>query len=201
MRVRYDPADHTYACADTGRELLGVSQVLRLAGIVDPGAYAFPAAAAAAERGTEVHAACELLDAGLITLDELAEEHRGYGTAWEAFLRDTAAKVLHSELVLGSTVYGYAGRVDRLLVVDGHHVVADIKTSAAPAAWWGLQLEGYRRLAVGELGLLWQRAKRWTVRLTAAGNYRVEAWSGDGDVLDWCAAVRVAWWKRRNGGK
>lgn len=200
MRVRYSPTDHTYACAATGRELLGVSQVLRLAGIVDPGAYAFPAAEAAAERGTEVHAACELLDAGVITLDELAAEHRGYGTAWEAFLRDTAAKVLHSELVLGSTVYGYAGRVDRLLVVGGC-VVADIKTSANPAPWWGLQLEGYRRLAEEELGKDWRRAERWTVRLTAAGNYRVEKWTGADDVLDWCAAVRVAWWKRRNGGK
>lgn len=201
MRVAFDAATHTYACAATGRELLGVSAVLRLAGIVDPAAYAFPAAQAAAVRGTDVHLACELLDTGHVTLDELAADHRGYGDAWTAFLRESGAEVIESEARMGSNVYGYAGTVDRLLALPGgKRAVADIKTSAAPSRWWALQLAGYQRLAEENLGREWTRAERWTVRLTAAGHYRVDQWTDGNDAQVWIGAVRVAWWNRTHGG-
>lgn len=141
MSLVFDPATHRYY--DEQGELPSVTKILRAEGItpsydgVDP----FPAL-----RGIYIHALCEAIDKDepleLIKPPEgtalTPEDVEGYLDGYRAYMAESGAVWSHSELALSDPVYRYAGRIDRLPLLD-------IKTGAVGsgeplqlAAYWGL---------------------------------------------------------------
>lgn len=89
----------------------------------------------AAERGTEVHEACEALDYGLDPDDDLSPDVFGYLDAYTQFLTDCEVEWLGIEDMGCCTAYpvDYAGTVDRWGYVNDQLCVVDIKTYASPS--------------------------------------------------------------------
>ena len=81
----------------------------------------------AAERGTEVHKACELLDKyGKVECDE---EYLGYVKAYIKFLKEHKPEWEKIEWAAYNPELRYAGTIDRWGTVDGEKCIVDIKTS------------------------------------------------------------------------
>lgn len=82
---------------------------------------------AAADRGTEVHRATELLDK--TGTAEISEEYAPYLEAYAAFRREHDVEWELIEHPDHHPVHGYAGTIDRYGKVDGFATLLDIKTT------------------------------------------------------------------------
>jgi hypothetical protein len=105
---------------------------------------------AAAERGTNVHRAMEMLAEGTIpNLRDWPLEQRGYIQALAKFWRDYEPEVIHSELMVASWEFQYAGRLDLIAKTNRNPLpsVIDLKTSKAVRDSHHFQTAGYRRAA------------------------------------------------------
>lgn len=98
--------------------------------------------AAAGERGTKAHKACELYDADNLDEDTLDPQLKPYLAAWIRFKRETGAEIIAVEKKVYHNTLGYAGTLDRLLILNGRACLADIKTGQRTIAH-GPQTEGY----------------------------------------------------------
>lgn len=106
----------------------------------------------AADRGTAVHSAFEELSLGRVPkLTDHPVEHRGYVQAMSKWWMEFNPTVVHTELMVASWVYQYAGRMDLLAEVDGVLGVIDLKTSRGIRETHHFQTAGYR-IAVEESG-------------------------------------------------
>lgn len=169
----FDEATHTYTL--DGQKIPSVTEILApiTAGKYPPSGVVQQAAA----RGTRIHELCALYD-----MDALPEEFEGelvpYVQAWADFCRDWSPEWLYIEqpLYAQDTESRYAaGTVDRIGVIDGAHIVVDIKTAQSmdrPAKIaLCCQLYGYSWLAdnnlihIDGLGLGVQLMKDGTYRL------------------------------------
>lgn len=125
--MTYDPEAHAYTV--DGRRVPSVTEI---AGVLTAAKYAAmnPAILEQAKRrGTEVHELCEMIDCGVDPEElDVAPELVGYVNAYLAFLRDWSPEWLFIEKPVFT--YGYAGRADRIGIIDGKNVVVDIKTTA-----------------------------------------------------------------------
>lgn len=148
--ITFDAELHRYYAED-GTRLRSVTEILRLAGLVDA-THHFPAKAAF---GNRVHEACAGRDRGDMSADGL-DPKVGYRlVAWWMYRETACIKVLEIEKVVGSKELGYAGTLDRVVELDGDKWVLDLKTGS-PCPWHQLQLAAYalaygrpmRRMAV-----------------------------------------------------
>lgn len=186
--LTFDEAAHEYRLG--GARLPSVTQLLQqlhsFAGV--------PAAvlAAAAERGTAVHKACELLD--LDDLDESTVDSSlvGYVEAWKAFMRDKTPNWRHIELIAHHQTLRYAGMLDRFGEIDGDEWVVDIKTSATDHPVWGIQTAAYAHL------LNKPNARRATVQLRPNGTYRFKPWTDPTDWPVFVSLVTLNSWKEKH---
>jgi hypothetical protein len=82
----------------------------------------------AATRGTDVHALCEQLERGDITVDDVPEELLGYVDAYVAFRNENPGLVFEytEATILGD---GYAGTTDGIVTVNGKRYILDLKTN------------------------------------------------------------------------
>lgn len=177
-------AEHRYWLGD--RELIGVTAALTEAGLIDSRFFTEDAA----DRGTYIHAACELVDRD--DLDFVEPEYDGYVAAYGLFLRDARPNWLHLEHVVYDATLGYAGTADRVGLLNGAWAVLDIKTGP-PAPWHGLQLAAYGRLLPGPTGL---RPVRYDLYLAETGTYRLEPQRTRTDDATFLAALAVAHFRR-----
>lgn len=183
--LRLDP-EHRYWLGD--RELISVTTALTEAGLIDTAWFTD----AAAERGTYVHQACELVDER--DLGRVEPACAGYVDAYRRFLVDAKPEWQHTEHQVCDPVAGYAGTLDRLGVMNFAWTILDIKTGP-PAPWHGLQLAGYARL-VPRMGV---RPLRFDLYLTADGAYRLEPQRTRTDEANFLAALAVAQFRRQHG--
>jgi hypothetical protein len=169
--LRMDVETHTYTL--DGRIVPGVTNIIgpasNYAGI--------PARmlAAAQERGTHTHMACEFSDHGILDESSVSAEVLPRLAAWRKFRTDYSADWMHIEAPLYSRQFGFAGTVDRIGMIRDRHgkrqmilAILDIKTSAKRLNAWGLQLSAYR--IASELPL----AARFALRLLGDGTYRLD---------------------------
>lgn len=105
-------------------------------------------------RGTSVHTAFELLASGEIPkLSDFPEHERGYIQGIARWWIQTEPDVEHSELMVGSYLHGYCGRLDLIanLGPTGRRGVIDLKTSRAIRETHHFQTAAYR-IGVEEAG-------------------------------------------------
>lgn len=183
--LRLDP-EHRYWLGD--RELISVTTALKEAGLVDMAWFSTEAA----ERGTYVHQACDLVDEQDLGIVE--PSCAGYVSAYEKFLADAKPRWEHVEHRICDPVAGYAGTLDRAGALNRRWTVLDIKTGP-PAPWHGLQLAAYARLML-QLGL---KPLRFDLYLTASGTYHLEPQTNRADEGLFFAALSIAQFRRTHG--
>lgn len=100
----------------------------------------------AADRGTRIHKACEVLDKyGKVECDE---DIAPYITAYVSFLKLNKPQWTFIEKAMVNEELGYAGTIDRFGVIGSHKVLLDIKSSYTVHKHLATaQLGGYSMLA------------------------------------------------------
>lgn len=131
---RFDEESHRYWLA--GREMPSVSSILRSSGIVDYRGYPVVDRQRYLERGRAVHAACSEIIQGTFIEDSLlwTPEYEPYIQSFKAFLVESRAKPLLTEVSVYHRGFWYAGRLDFIMEYQGLVGVADIKTNHAQRA-------------------------------------------------------------------
>lgn len=123
----------------------------------------------AADRGHNVHTACEQLDRyGSAEIDADIEP---YIKAYIQFRKDHKPEWSKIEYALYSAEFGYAGTFDRHGVMDGKVVILDIKSSyKVEPALVTAQLNAYWRLAIeNQMDV----AELWVLHLKKDGTYKL----------------------------
>lgn len=153
----------------------------------------------AALRGTEIHRLTEQFDRGIE--EDTDEKHAPYVRAWIQFRRDTGFKPLAIEERLFHPEEFYCGTLDRVGILDGHHLaVIDIKSSVNLSPVTGLQLAAYQAA--------WNyhrpdqaTTKRYAVRVGKDGSYEVREYSDWDDYANFLAALALFNWQARVGSR
>ncbi len=140
MTVTLDPLTHVYR-TDDGREMPSVTRILEAIGVRE----IYRGDPIYGTRGTWVHRATELVDAG--DLDwERAEadqpEWIGYVRAYERFRAENVIEILGTEEIVWSETMWYAGMCDRRVKRGKLLVRLDFKTGE-PSRSDIVQLAGY----------------------------------------------------------
>lgn len=152
---------------------------------------------AAAERGTAVHKATELLEAqGSAETDD---EYAPYLQAYAAFLRDHEVAWDLTEKSLYSEADDFAGTIDRYGLLDGYRTLVDIKTTYTvhkPLCEASLNL--YRRLLEENLHPV---VKMYILHLQKTGKYKLVEIPISDRLPDALLTLNTALTKRRKGAK
>ncbi len=170
--LQFDEINHAYSY--DGRRVPGVTSVLSALHKFD--GVSADVLAAAAERGTAVHLACELLDLGDLDEESVDPAIAGYVNGWRLFMAEKAPVWDRIEAKCFHKIHRYAGTLDRAGVMDGDEWIVDIKTAAASHPVWGVQTAAYAN------ALDKPKARRGTVQLRPDGKYRLIEWK---DRTDW----------------
>lgn len=212
--LSFDEQTHTYWWQET-RELLSVTRVLTMAGILDTSHYG--ASDEPLLRGEYVHLGTELVDIDDLDWENVQEEHPDrvpYLKAYQAFKEACLPKWKATEARYADPHLGIAGTLDRFgtFVPPGRktkcRAILDIKTSATGASqdWHPIQLAGYWHLLVKDLThravLTPERAlqiERWALYLAKDGSYRLQQFTDRRDIAVFNAAVTVAGWRHTHG--
>ena len=118
--VEYNDSIHEYTLG--GIHIPSVSELLK------PVTGEFECAPMYAERGTAVHNLTELWDIGLYFPELADDELTTYMMAYEDFHDQHDVEVLRLERIVFNRELMYAGRLDRIWLIDGVKHLTDIKT-------------------------------------------------------------------------
>lgn len=140
MKIRFDEKEHRYFIGK--REVLSVSKVLELAGIIDKRFIS----EWHLDRGVKLHQALEYLDLGALDLGSVDERILPHVQAYQKFLSDTGAKIIAIEQIVYSKLFDYCGRLDRIMTLNGRNIIVDLKTNSDPPHS-GMQLSAYAQAA------------------------------------------------------
>jgi hypothetical protein len=192
--LEFDPVEHAYRWQ--GKPVPGVTTIIRGA-LGDPFEHvAAPVLERARQRGSAVHKACELDDAGC--LDEATVDARivPYVEAWRKFRREFGFRVQFAERPLYHAVHGYAGTPDCAIeLACGLPAIVDRKTGLpGPAA--ALQTAAYAELAYW-LDAPPRQVRRFALRMLPNGRYQMHEYTNPGDFRDFLACLAVHRLKER----
>ena len=118
--VEYNDSIHEYTLG--GIHIPSVSELLK------PVTGEFACAPMYAERGTAVHNLTELWDIGLYFPELADDELMTYMMAYEDFHDQHEVEVIQLEQIVFNRELMYAGRLDRIWLIDGEKHLTDIKT-------------------------------------------------------------------------
>lgn len=110
--------------------------------------------AAAADRGTRAHAACEAYIKGL-WLPKLDDDIQPFFDSFVPWYDSMVEQVLWCEGRLEHSAYLYSGKPDLVCIIKGDDcpTVIDLKTPIAKGKLWSAQLAAYRELWRDHAGL------------------------------------------------
>jgi hypothetical protein len=146
----------------------------------------------AARRGTAVHRATELYDDGTLDYSTLDDEIYPYLTAWEQFLHDKKPEIIEVETVVYHPKFGYAGTLDRGLILDGERGILDIKSCVEMQRSTGPQTAAYlaaRNERIEDKKLHYK--KRWGLQLKKDGTYEIHPYKDAGDLNVFLSCLTV----------
>jgi hypothetical protein len=187
MTLTFNPETHSYEMA--GKRLPSVTGILRDEQFIDATWFT----EYGRDRGTKVHRAIELYDAGDLDEETLDPVLWPYVTAWQRFKDEANVTIEASEVRLVSEVYGFAGTIDKVATIGSIKAILDIKTGQVQP-WTAIQLAFYHIL------LNEPARKRYAVQLNNDGSYRLHEFKDRRDHGVALAALTVYQWKRREHG-
>lgn len=193
-RLVFEEEPHRYLLH--GKEIPGITAVLRGAGLIDASWFS----AAAADRGTAVHLAIQYAAEGDLDESSLAPSFAPYLAGWREFCAAVGWTPLEApELLVASETLSFATRIDGVGEVFGRPTIVNWKTGAR-LAWHAIQSAG-EALAYGEwIGKVApHRLCRASVYLDDEGGYALIEHKKKSDVDVFRAAACLAAWKAGNG--
>lgn len=171
---RFDEARHEYWLGEI--RLPSVTQVL--ADLYDFDGIPVATLKVAAQRGQYVHQATELHDRDDLDWDSLHPPYRPYVEAWLRFRDERKPEIVDAEKADYHRKLLYAGKRDRILMLDGELTLADIKTTYKVSRVDALQTAGYQAIAEQDKVKI---ERRVTIHLRKDGAYEVVPWDDRGD--------------------
>jgi hypothetical protein len=197
--IEFDPAKHEYRVAG-----VIVPSVTRILGDLSMMKRLDPAdLAAGAERGKLVHKAVELYNAEDLDEQSLHPSLEPYLRAWKRFCHDHGFEALHSESIVYSERWGYAGTLDTIGTWKQMRkrplVLLDVKTGVRDPVH-GPQTAAYVG-AAKEMGLLDAKdnPQRACVYLQPNGYYQCDPCLEPSDWSIFQAALHCYHFKGRHG--
>lgn len=151
---------------------------------------------AAADFGTHVHTATELYDHGVLDEEKLDENLVPWLAAWKRFLAETGFEIAGLEQIVYSKSKRYAGKLDRVGMLNGKKAIIDIKTPTNVSKAAGPQTAGYAQAYEEMTGE--KVAGRYAVQLKGDGSYRLIPYKDKNDVHIFNACLSVVSWKMAN---
>jgi hypothetical protein len=211
MAFAYDDATHRYF--QDGREVPACTRVLDHAGLVSYEMVRTEILERKSLIGTYVHLGAQFYDEGTLGLrkgldwSSLDEKTRGRVEAWAAFRAETGfvPRLIEERFLAELNGMKYGLTVDREGMFRKQEAVIDLKTSAAFAHHWGLQLAGYAMGVPDFEGkvtspfALFARRRRIAVQLFEDGRYKMHEFSSRRDADIFSAALAISWWKSEHG--
>ncbi|MPM68125.1 hypothetical protein SDC9_115056 [bioreactor metagenome] len=141
----YNDSKHEYLVMNGPGKAIhipGVSELISYAGVIPPTDFKLHPKYRA--RGTFVHSITERIDDGDWEVEEeTPAEWLPFVKAYKLFLNDHAVEIVESEILVANDSLFYAGRLDRILMVDGKRFLCDYKTGYR-YRWHIVQLASYQ---------------------------------------------------------
>lgn len=199
MMLAFDEASHTYT-AD-GVVVPSVTQVLAPLngyGHIPPGVLE-----TARQRGVAVHRMVELDCKGDLDEEGLPEWMLPALVNWRKFVAESGFEMLQSEYRVFNKSYGYAGTLDLFGTMrDGKsawrtEAFIDIKRSFLAGPLIGVQLAGYKDAYLAQEGI-GRNAKRFALKLTETGPYRLEPFTDKSDFHTFISLLNIHQFKRKH---
>ena len=186
----FDEGSHTYTI--DGKVVPSVTQILSSAGIFDASKY--PDLEYYRERGSANHKATELWEKGTLDEDELDERIKPFLESYKLWKSFSGFESLHIELRCWDALYGFAGTMDRVGMLNGHTSILDLKSNQVES-WCGIQLAGYELLCPST-----ESFKRYGLALQADGSMaKLKQFSDRTDRKVFLGAMTVYKWRKANG--
>lgn len=174
--------------------MLRVTQVLRLAGLVDFSGIPPAVLEAARQRGTAVHQYIDGMLRGLLGPEDADSNLGPYLAAWEHAIAGLGLEIEAHEVEVQNISHGYCGRLDLLAKIGAEDWLLDVKTSREVHPSTALQTIAYA-LALSPP----RRVKRGAIHLRGDGTWSLVPFANDrDDRYDWLACLRVAAWRVRH---
>lgn len=180
--LTFDEESHTYRFL--GQVVPGVTQLLRP--LVDFSRVPPAVLAAKSDLGRRVHEACHYLDEDDLDEESVGADVEPYLQAYKRFRAESGAEIQHAELMVFDPMLMYAGRIDRVLRLNGERWLVDLKTSIATPASAGPQTAAYLR-AMGDTTI----TRRAALRLRPDGTYRLDALTDPNDMATFLACLTI----------
>lgn len=194
-QVTFDEPTHTYSV--DGVRWPSVTQILEPLQLLD----GIPQAAldAAARFGSHVHQAAHLYDLGRLDEEDLDDPLRPYLEGWKAFLRDTGAVVLESELRVIHRTLRYAGTLDKVIRIKERNCVLDLKSGAEVPPTVGPQTAAYREALLDSQPEFECSRTRYCLHLRNDETYRLHTLTDSADFNLFVSALNIARWREKHG--
>jgi hypothetical protein len=194
VELHFDKGTHTYR--KNGAVIPSVTQCLEAGGLRDYSGIPDEVLRNKAELGELVHRATELDAFGVLNEATVDEQVWPYLKAWRKFRDETGAAVISAEQKVYHTLYGYAGTLDHIVVINGEYGVLDKKTGL-PDPSDGVQLAAYQEAVNHGKRLLGDRRamKRWGLYLANTGKYQLVPYDNAGDFAVFLAALTIKKWR------
>lgn len=190
-QLAFDEAAHRYTVQ--GRTVPSVTQILDP--LCDFSMVDRQALERARQLGTAVHRMIELEVAGTLDESTVRGPLVGFLQQWREFVKVTGFRMLHCELRLYSSRYGYAGTMDLHGMLDDETLI-DTKSGATPKTA-GLQTAAYHQLGV-ENSIFPPTTRRRVLDLKENSWRLTKPYTGTGDLRVFLSQLNVHNWQRGN---
>lgn len=188
MALEFDAATHTYR--HNGVVVPSVTQIL--APLYDGLQHIRPdVLAAAGERGTAVHLACELDDEDDLDESTLDPVLVPYLDAWRLFKQQKKVRILAIEARVFHSALRYAGTLDRDIEMDEEPGILDLKATAVMSPITGPQTAAYAHCTPG-------KRRRFGLQLRKDGTYRLTEFKDPSDLTCFMSLLNIHNWRLRH---
>jgi hypothetical protein len=154
-------------------------------------------------RGSMIHKAAALYDAGTLDMATVDPRITPYLEAWIKFRNEVGGEIVCSEYDVIHPILGYAGRLDRVIhgsALCRFSLLVDLKTTSAPS-WAAVQTMAYALAYKRQTRT--RKLARGAVALQDDGKWKYTPHTEDKlDEAAWRAALTLnAWLERKNKEK
>jgi hypothetical protein len=180
--IDFEEATHTYKV--NGIIYPSTTQIMSAIGLVRP----YTGDPWYGERGTAIHKACELHDAGTLDFDSLDPRIVGFVEAYAKFKRETDMEFEYIESRFHHPSYRFCGCIDRAVPL------VDLKSTSSACE---LQLAGYQSLLLAN-GIAPGR-EGYFLHLRENGTYKLAPYRFNRrDTNIFLSATSLWWWRKEH---
>lgn len=180
----YDPITHIYK--NNGIVIPSVTSILKDVGIIDFSRVPYKKLEEGRDRGDKVHEMTRLYDLGVLDMSTVDDRLLPYLEAWKRFLRDTGFEIIDIEKRVDSEKYWFAGRLDRVGMLNEKLTIIDIKSGQMYKSN-DLQLSGY---VIAHQEEHHSKIKqRWGIQLKPDGYWKPEIYNNMDNGFLSCVSV------------